>query len=57
MENKFATRSLLPEEGLSQRLAQLELRLGEMLIDKSTLKVGMVCLVFPASSSTLDQIL
>jgi DNA-binding IclR family transcriptional regulator len=50
MENKFATPPRSPEEVL-QRLAQLELR--QMLIDKSTLKVGMVCVVFPVPSQRL----
>jgi hypothetical protein len=44
MENKFAP----PLEEVLQRLTQLELR--QMLIDKSTLKVGMVCVVFPVPS-------
>jgi hypothetical protein len=36
------------QEEMLQRLRQLELR--QMLIDKSALKVGMVCVVFPAPS-------
>jgi hypothetical protein len=40
MENQSAI-----HEEVMQRLMQLELR--QMLIDKSMLKVGMVCLVFP----------
>jgi hypothetical protein len=40
MENKFTI-----HEELLQQLTQLELR--QMLIDKATLKVGMVCVVFP----------
>jgi hypothetical protein len=39
MENQSAT-----QEEMLQRLRQLELR--QMLIDKSALKVGMVCVVF-----------
>jgi hypothetical protein len=39
MEHKFA-----PLEEVLQRITQLELR--QMLIDKSTLKVGMVCVIF-----------
>jgi hypothetical protein len=41
-ENQSDTQELL------QRLTQLELR--QMLIDKSALKVGMVCVVFPVPS-------
>jgi hypothetical protein len=44
VENKF-TPSL---EEVLQRLRQLELR--QMLIDKSALKVGMVCVIFPVPS-------
>jgi hypothetical protein len=35
------------QEELLQRLRQVELRQIMMLIDKSALKVGMVCIVFP----------
>jgi hypothetical protein len=43
MENQLAA-----NEELVQRLTQLALR--QLLIDKSTLKVGMVCVVFPVPS-------